>query len=258
MEKLFIAVIVLFVCFTTNAQDSLCVFKINGSAFNKTKTSLKPITKGTFIHKKEALLLDEKSSITAINASGDAYKLEGVGEYKFQQILNNKIIPESRSLTSKYLKLIWKELTNSNTNKTIIGGVFRGDVLMRFPKDSSKVVSSKVSFKWQFNETDKLYYLIIRNTKTGELLKIEADGSTLSLYKSNPIFAEGNSFHWMVSTNEFPNLKNSPFYNFSLINREEYKALQLEYLDVIKDLKKMGLTEEEIENSLCETYRICK
>ena len=71
-------------------------------------------------------------------------------------------------------------------------------------------------------------------------------------------FNAGNQYEWSVSTEEFPNLKNILFYSFTLIQRLEYKALKERFSEVISDLKTLGFTDSEIEESICETYGVCK
>ncbi len=252
--------IILFCCFVSvlNAQDSLCVFKVKGTAYCKQSNVLKPLSKGTFIPKSSNLILAESAEITAIDSKGEAFKIDKAGEYKFSKILQHKAIKNAQGLTTKYLKLIWDELTKKGSGKTIIGGVYRGDILMEFPIDSTKTASSKLSFSWKKQNEDANYFIFIRNIETDEVYKFSTNGTTLTLYKDNPIFYEGDDYEWSVSTEEFPNLKNIPFYSFTLIERSEYKALKQEFIEVITDLKALGLTDSEIEESLCKTYGICK
>lgn len=257
MEKSVALVLLLCVALVSNAQDSLCVFNIKGNAYTKISNSVKPLTKGSFINRTATIFLEESSKITAINSEGEAFKIEEGGTYKFAQLLKDKV-ENSKNLTSKYLKLIWNEFTKNESTKTVIGGVFRGDVLMVHPQDSVIWASSKLTFTWNTQEDTSIYYLFIRNIATDEVLKLATNGSQVTLYKEQHLFLEGAEFEWTVSTTEFPNLKNIPFYNFTLIKKNSYADLKLNYKDLVTDLKGLGLTESEIEASLCETYKLCK
>ena len=252
--------IIVLCCFVSilNSQDSLCVFNVKGTAYCKLSNALKPLTKGSFIPKSSNIILAESAEITAIDSKGIAFKVDKAGEYKFNKILQHKAIKNAQGLTTKYLKLIWDELTNKGSGKTIIGGVYRGGILMEFPKDSTKTASSKLVFSWKEHNEDANYYVFIRNIETVEVHKFSTNGTSLTLYNENPIFYEGNEFEWAVSTEEFPNLKNIPFYSFTLIERAEYEAFRSKIKEVINDLKTLGLTDAEIEVSICETYGICK
>lgn len=258
MGKSFI--IITLTCFTISlsAQDSLCVFNVKGSAYSKIKSELKPITKGMFITEKSTLLVNESSEITTINSEGNAYQIKNAGEYKYNNILEHHTLEKAKGLTSKYFKLIWDELLKKNSGKTIIGGVFRGDVLMQFPADSSKLASSKLTFTWKTEDEVKQYYVFIKNIETEESLKFGTNGSELSLFKDHALFSEGDQFEWSVSTNEFPNLKNISFYSFTIIDRSDYDNIKSSYNDLIADLETLGLSRSEVEHIICETYRLCK
>jgi len=240
------------------AQDSLCVFNVNGNAFVKTDRKIMPLKKGALLNKNVEILVKSPSEITLINANGEAYKIERVGDYKFNDIINKGRIKDQKSLTSKYFKLVWDEFLQKESGKTAIGGVFRGDVLMEFPQDSTKLAGSKLNFKWKNSEENKTYYLFIKNLKTEDILKLSTNGNEISLYKTQAIFSEGDVFEWTVSTLEFPNLKNMPFSTFQLMSREEYAAFLESQSVLIENLKALRLTDEEVLNSLCETYDICK
>lgn len=217
-----------------------------------------PLTKGMFIKDKSTVLVSRTTEIIAISAGGEAFQINKEGEYKYSRILKQRVIENSKGLTSKYFKLIWDELLKKSSGKTIIGGVFRGDILMEFPLDSTSMASSRLTFKWKTEDGVKQYYFFIKNVESEEVIKLATNGSELSLYKNQAIFSNGNKFQWSVSKIEFPNHKNIPFYTFTLIDRAEYDVLKTNYKDLINDLKVLGLSNAEIENSLCETYRICK
>ncbi|BAO74636.1 hypothetical protein WPG_0406 [Winogradskyella sp. PG-2] len=204
------------------------------------------------------MLVNESTKITAINSKGEAFQISKSGEYNYNKILEHNVLKNAKGLTSKYFKLIWDELLKKNSGKTIIGGVFRGDLLMQSPIDSTMLASSKLTFKWTTDKDTPQYYLFIKNIETEEIFKFATNGSELSLYKDHSIFSQGVSFQWSVSISEFPNLKNIPFYSFTLIDRVEYESIKTSYKDLINDLKTLGFNESEIENSLCETYGICK
>lgn len=252
--------IIFLLCFAGfgYGQDSLCVFNLKGTAYSKTSKKIEPITKGVFINKAEIILLSESSELIAINAKGDAFKVDKTGEYKFNNILSKPVIKNTQGLTKKYFKIIWDQLLKKKSGKTVIGGVFRGDVLMDFPKDSIKWAGSKITFKWKTIEDTSQYYLFVKNLKTDQILKLATNGNELALYKTNAFFSEGNIFQWAVTTIEFPNLKNIPFYTLEYIDKATYETEKAKYTILIKDLKLLGLSSSEIEDSLCESYGICK
>lgn len=258
MEKPFVIILLFFCLCTINAQDSLCVYKTGSGVLAKFNTQKRPLQKGDFLNENSTVYLTSSSDITLINSAGEVFNLKNVGAYTYKSILEYKAIEDQRSLTSKYFKLIWDELLKRKSGKTIIGGVFRGDVLMQFPKDSTKTASSKLTFSWKPESETSQYFVFIRSKNSEEVHKFATNGNELSLYKGNPIFSDGETFEWSVSTKEFPSFKNIPFYTFTLIDRSEYETLKSNYKDLINDLEALGLTSTEIEGTLCETYGICK
>ena len=253
------ALILFFLCAALgNAQDSLCVFKSSSSVLVELEGIKRPLKKGDFLTGKGKVHLMSPSEVTFINSEGDAFGVTNVGIYTYKAILNHRAIEEQKSLTSKYFKLIWDELLKRKSGETIIGGVFRGDVLMEFPIDNTKTASSKLSFIWKPDPDAIQYYVFIRPKDSDEVYKFATNGNTFQVYKDNPIFANVKEFEWSVSTSEFPNLKNIPFYSFTILDRNEYEVLKSGYKDLITDLKTLGLSTSEIEEVLCETYGVCK
>jgi len=239
------------------AQDSLCVFNINGSVYAQTAGSLLPISKGMFLNKSTKVMLGESSGITAINDEGSAYQIKTAGEYKYASILRQKALKDSEGLSSKYFKFIWNEMAGKGSKETVIGGVFRGEVLMMSPVDSAKIANSKITFKWQEEIEAEVYYLFIRNVDSDEIIKLATSGTELSIYLDSNIDIE-NTIEWSVATTEFPNLKNIPFYTISLIDRNEFYHYLKDFEDLISDLKILGLSKNQIEKTICQTYGICK
>ena len=259
MGKSFIKLIFILGCYSVVfGQDSLCVFKTKGIVLMDFLHQKKPITKGDFILRNSKVSVLAKSEITVIDAKGSVYFIDKTGDYQFKDILKHQKKTQDSNLTSGYFKYIWSELLGEKANKAIIAGVYRGTILMKFPKDSSKIYNSKITFKWDLIDNEKLYAFFIKNEITAEILKIESNGSQLSLFEDHPIFVDGNSFSWAVSKDAFPNLKNITFNHFTLINRETYEVNKLTFDDFIADLKQIGTSDAEIETILCERFLLCK
>lgn len=259
MEKLFIRlVLALFFCQFSFGQDTLYVYKTKGTSLvelNKKQITLK---KGYAIDRSSIVKVLPNASFTSIDNVGNVYYVDIKGAYNLGGLLNFRKKKNSSSLTRTYFKHIWNELMQNNNTDVLIGGVFRGEVLMKYPIDSSKVASSKIAFKWQIDEETKFYYVFIKNIITDKIFKIEIQGSQLSLYDDNSVFSDSDRFEWSVSTDEFPNLDNIPFYSFQLIDRNNYESQVLKYNSFIQDLVSIGTTDFEIETILCETYGLCK
>ena len=258
MEKLLIRTLICF-CFiqTISAQDSLCVFGTKGTVFKQLYSKKIPLGKGDIISIKDKLTVLPNSQLTALGKVGDLYVISKQGTYSFKNILQFKQEKAAKNVTSLYLKYLWNELTHKNEKKALVGGVFRGAVLMKSPKDSTIIANSKVTLEWRSNGIDSLYYVFIKNKKTNSVFKFETNGSHLVFEKENPIFEGSTEFEWFVTTEAFPNINNIPFYTFTKLNYEDYEKLKNSYQDLVTDLRAFGYNEDEIKNILCSQYKLC-
>lgn len=258
MEKLYIKLV--FLCLATVAfsQDTLCVYKTKGMSFIEINSQQKSLKKGTLIGKKDIIKILPDAKVTAIDNMGNSYDINKEGTYSLKYLRNFKTTKATSNFTVRYFKHLWDELRDKSEDKALIAGVFRGETLMRFPKDSCKIANSKIVFKWDAELSNNLYYLFVKNSSTNEVLKIETNGSQIALYDEHPIFNEGDIFQWTVTKEAFPNLDNIPFFNFKLIDRNTYETLKTKYSEFITDLENLGHSEIEINTILCETYGLCK
>lgn len=258
MEKLFIRIVFILFCVVSTAQDKLCVYKTQGASIIEKNNKQMAIKKGTIIDKMSVVKLFPDSEIIAIDNTGNTYMIKKAGDFSLKHLLNFKTKKNSSSFTASYFKHIWNEMTAENNEKVLIAGVFRGEVLMTYPHDKSKVANSKIVFKWHELVNTELYYVFVKNPITDDILKIETNGTHLALYDDNAIFQDSYSFDWTVSTEAFPNLDNIPFHNFNIIDRNEYMKLKENYSEFIDDLQSLGLTDSIIEDLLCKLHGLCK
>lgn len=259
MGKLFIRLIIFFSFIQLAlSQDTLCVYKTTGTSLVELNSKKITLQKGGILTKKSIVTVLSNSEFTAIDNKGNTYVVNIEGKYSLLDLLNFKVTQEQSNFTAAYFKHVWDDLTNQGNNETRIAGVFRGESLMVFPKDKSKIANSKLLFKWDVMSNSNLYYLFLKNTSNNEILKIETNGSQLALYEDNLIFNEGDFFEWAISTDAFPSLDNIPFFGFQLIDRNTYETEKSEYSGFINDLKTLGHSEKEIELILCKTYGLCK
>lgn len=260
METYRNTLIVVFIALSihwVSAQETLCVFKTSPNIF-RSSSPAKALGKGALIQTADVVTLKTGDMLSLIDKNGSLYKIETSGKYTYKQLTDHKVEEDKSSLTSKYFKYLWEEMTHASGSETIIGGVFRGENLMKFPIDSALVVSSKIKFTWETDSAFDTYYFFLRNVETQELLKLETNGSELGLFKGNPILDQGTLFEWYVDTEAFPNLDNKTFSSFTLIDRATYESKKEPFRPFINDLKATGLSEQEIELILCEAYGLCK
>src|SRR5690606_33545669 len=206
---------------TLFAQESLCVYKASGFS----NTEIQPqfsLKKGALVSKADKVTITKGSSLTLIDKSGHVYTVKEAGAFSFKELLSHKETSEKTSVTAGYFKYVWEELTNSGKSKTVIGGVFRGEKLMLFPIDSSKIVSHQLSFKWKTDSLHTSYFLFIKYLKLFALLKLRKVGSEISLVSEHPKFNPYESFECTVSTKANPNVVNSVSYSFVILDNESF------------------------------------
>jgi len=255
MGKLFIKIVLfLFFIQVSLAQESLCVYKVSGKVTSNKKN--KSLSKGSLINKADAIKISAKSQLIAIDNEGSLYELNILGNYSFSSILKNKKAIDKSGITSKYFKFVWSELTHEKEVKKSIAGVFRGTVLMQYPPENAALAGQKIVIKWDA-EANTLHYVFLRNVTDDSILKLEVQGNQLALYTDNAIFNNGSKFEWSVSNEEFPNLKNIPFYRFTTLSYSEYSEAIKQYQPIVDELKLLGLSQQEINETLCQTYGIC-
>lgn len=254
----YLSIIVYLFTIVASAQDSLCVFKTKGATYGMAKNGLYALKKGTYIKSKSKVILDENSGLLTIDENGLSYQLDSKGTYEYATLVKAKTSKNKAGLTSKYFKIIWDEMRNKKQGSALVGGVFRGEKLMLFPQDDAKIASSKLVFSWKAIEDASNYYIFIRHPETDDILKMATTGTELTLYKNQPYFEGKSDLEWVVSTEEFPNLNNLPFNTFKLISKNDYRDWLDTQADLISELKNLGMTEDEITQSLCETYAVCR
>lgn len=255
MGKLFIKIVLfLFFVQVSYAQESLCVYKVSGIVTLNKKT--KSLSKGSLINKTDVVKLSAKSKLIAIDDEGSLFELNKLGDYAFSSILKNKKATEKSGLTSKYFKFVWSELTHKKEENKSIAGVFRGNVLMKYPPENTSLAGQKIVLKWD-GDTQTSYYLFVRNVTDDSLLKLETNGNQIALYSDSEIFKNGTTFEWTVSTEEFPNIKNIPFYRFITISYSEYSDEIKKHQPLIEELQELGLNENEISYEICKNSRLC-
>lgn len=240
------------------AQDSLCVFKTKGTILREYSSKKTALKKGDFITGKDKLFVSNNSQLIAISNQGDLFIVTKEGKYTFDKLLQFKQKKGDKDITSLYLKYLWSKITSHGEKKSIIAGAFRGNALMQYPKDSTITANSNITLQWKLNKPDSLYYVFIRNKKTKSMFKFESNGSHLVFEKDNPIFDGSTEFEWSVTTEAFPNVKNIPFYTFTLIDREKYEQQKKGYKDLIDELRVMEFNDDFIESVLCEYYKLCR
>ena len=242
------------------AQENFIVFKVDGTPILKHNDTLRSISKGSLLNNNSRVTLKNSDSFLMIDKAGSLYNVDKTGDYAYADLQKIPADVDDTSFTKKYFTYVWKQFTNNTNTRSKGGVVYRVDnnSLMFQPTDSVKIYFPEVRFVWKKGkEKDKTYYFILKDLKTNSITKIGTTDNNVTLFVDNNILKRDNSYEWTVSETKYPNLDKVPFYNFELINTEEFKKLQAEINNITTDLQKLGFTPEEIKVMLCEDYRIC-
>ena len=264
MEKLYpikyISLITLVFCCLSvgKAQDTLMVFKVNGSPILKVNDSLKSLSKGSKISSNAIVSLKANDDLLLINEKGACYKIDEPREYKFSEVLNHPVAEDNSSFTKKYFTYVWNQFVKNTKSKAKIGVVIRGvPVILLQPNDSSMIYISKIKFVWDIKSIQEESFFLLRDIETDHLSKFGVTSSSLTLFVDNQILKKGKAYQWAISDQDFPNLEQVEFYNFSLLTSDELKLLEPDIDLFKKELSAFGFTSDEIRTLLCTDYKIC-
>jgi hypothetical protein len=214
--------IIIFICsflfvLNTFAQTQLVVYQVNGNV--TIKESKKKVFVGTLIDIKSTLIVQNGSCILLDNQS-KMYEVSEKGTASFSSIKENKISSNSKSVSNRYLKYVYKKFLRQEEKNSIYGAVIRGNELLNFPKNYSYFLpNSFVDFNWNSIGQEE-FYLWILNEKTNTIVgKYRLDyANSLSLLLP---FKKG-VYKWTVTTENSLG-KNSTFYFFEIVRSNEFK-----------------------------------
>ena len=262
MEKLYsikyISLITLVLCCLSvgNAQNSLMVFKVNGSPILKVNDSLKSLSKGSQISSNASITLNANDDLLLINEKGNCYKINEPREYLFSEVLNNPVAVDNSSFTKKYFTYVWDQFVKNIKSKVKTGVVYRNDNLILLqPSDSVKIYNPEIKFVWNIEAEDSFF--LLRDIETDHISKFGVTGNYLTLFVDNEFLEKGKAYQWAVSDTKFPNLDDVEFYKFSLLTTDEFNVLKPDIDLFKKELSALGFTSNEIRTLLCTDYKIC-
>ena len=246
--------------FSLQAQDEFFVYLLKGEPYIDQNDSIKPISRGSIIEKNAKLILGKKDVVHYIDDEGELYKVSKKGSFKFNEL--KKIDPKanSTSFSKNYFTYLWNQFTNAVDNKKNKSGVvYRGDdiFLMQNPTDSAKVYASEIRFEWKkIPKKKKDYYFILKDVETGHVIKLGTPSNELTLFVHDSIIKQGKSYQWAITETKYFNENEVAFYNFSILNKSEFKALEPKINELSNYLKSLGLNKKEIKATISEDYKI--
>ncbi len=263
MKKwLFVLYSLFFVMQHTSAQQDFLVYNLSGEPYFLKNDSIESITKGSLIDRNTLIVMHMNDKLHYYNDKGEVFELNEKGEYTYRTLKKISAVKDNSTLTGNGFRYLWKELTgNMATRNDKSGVVYRGDdiVLMRHPADSIRIHYSEIKFEWDsIKGKTKDYYLILKDVDTDKTIKIGTLGTSISLFVDGTILKEGGNYKWAIVETKFPNDNKTIFYNFKILTKSEFEALQKNEIKEISNfLVKLGLSKKEIRKNICQDYNIC-
>jgi hypothetical protein len=246
--------------FSTQGQNDFFVHFYKGVPFVEQHDSIKPISRGSIIEKDAKLIINKKDVVHLIDDKGEVYKISKTGKYKRKEL--KKLDPEknSSSFSKSFFTSLWIQFTNaaaSKKNKSAV--VYRGDdiFLMQNPIDSAKVYTSEIRFEWKsVPKKTKDYYLIIKDVETGAISKFGTPTNELTLFVDDINLKQSKSYQWAITETKYAHENELSFFNFSILNKSEFKAIEPDIKELTKYFKLLGLSKKEIKATISEDYKI--
>lgn len=234
MKKSLIYILILLIFATDIAgqNKSFKVFYSQGSTFLLTGNKKTAVLKDMLIGESQSISIDKNASLILISPDGIAFPLTVAGKYTYAKLLSILSLID-KGLSYKYLTYVVHEMTESHEAKKdkVIGGVFRGEMLLRFPVDSCLVIRDTIKFSWLSGVSSPLLFLNISDKNHKPVFSKSLRDTTYN-YKVLPKDAD-QDFVWAVGEEPYQtrNVENRTFTVASLVTAERLKKelLELEF-----------------------------
>lgn len=224
MKHVFIAAIVLL-GFSASAQEAIKVFYTRGDAKiveNKTET---PCVRGMNLSS-GVLVVEEGGIVILVSAAGQNLKIADPGEYAYKSLVKLYKSAEG-NLTQEYFKYVWSQMSEGDDDKKVAEvrtAVYRGDIAMFLPPDSTVIYSQQIPFTWKGGNEKQYFYLWSDDQK---LLAFQTADSMLTMDMDAFVFEPGAHYQWEVATTN-PPPANLPKNTFRVLSGKEAKQVDME------------------------------
>lgn len=260
MEKLFISLIscLLFLSsFSVKAQE-YAVFKCNGYSTNTVNKTEKIIRKGNIINK-GVISVIEKDTILLLDTNGVFYQLDTDKNYDVSEVSKYQKQKSEEEFSKKYFSYVWKQMRNKDLTSNHTGNVYRDDKInvMISPTDSISIYKNEVVFTWEENKEKEFSYFFLKNINDNTMTTIKVKGNNLSLFSDNKLLVKGKFYSWAIAYEKYPAFDRVKFNSFEYLTQEQYTNSLMKFNSIDEDLKKLGYTNTEIKQFICEYFNLC-
>ena len=205
--------------FSTATEFSF--FYISGEVYVINGNTRSTAISGIVIAPHESVQLGEKGYAVIARNGSEAIILDMPGIYSVPDIAV-MFTKNRESISSRFFSYLVAEMFgHGNTEgEHIPGGVERAGVLMRFPPDSSLLLSKNISFRWLLSEPGSPLYFTLRNSMDETVAHTARYDSSCSVTIEQP--TQGDYYTWIVSSHP---MATEPVYTFTLAGDAQIKEI---------------------------------
>lgn len=260
MEKfLFLRLALFFILlpFSVNAQE-YAVFRTSGSPIYIEGTKSVPIAKGSLL-KAGKVTLASKDALVMVNNKGEVFEINDPGSYAVPNFGKFRKENSEENFTNKYFSYVWKQMSQKETTQTHTGNVYRDALVdvLKTPVDSTSIFKNEVRFSWETQKNNQQYYFFLENREAKTISKMKISGNSLTLYAGSNLLEKGNTYYWGVATTEYPDFTRIKMNQLNYLSNDQFQMRKKEIEALTQDLRKMGLSENEIDEQLCQYFKFC-
>ena len=232
MKHVLIAVLGLF-SWSLSAQDAIKVFYTRGDSKIIENKSETPCARGMNITS-GTLVVPEDGIVILVSAAGQHLKIADPGEYAYKSLIKLYNSAEG-NLTQDYFKYVWSQMSEGEDDKKVAevrSSVYRGDIAMFLPPDSTVIYSRQIPFTWKGGSEKQYFYLWSGDQK---MLAFQMRDSMLTMDMDAFLFEPGQYYQWEVATTN-PAPSNLPKNTFRVLSGKQAKEVDEEYRALEKEI----------------------
>jgi hypothetical protein len=183
--------------------ETFRVFHLSGTVYKNSETIRTNIIIDDVL-KNTDIFLEDNSHLILFSTEGVPVSLNQKGNYRFKDLQNICFKPD-KSITDTYFGYIWDCITGKEVYEkdTIRAYTSRGkDIMMKFPCDSSVIISARVTFSWISIHNVETYYFKLADPAGRIVLDTALTDTSYSWFPDKEQASREGYYHWIVGVDE--------------------------------------------------------
>lgn len=217
------------------SDNALKVYHYSGNVKVQKSGQVEDARRGIAINKACIIrLITPASRVMLIDSTGVYAVLDRQGAYSFDSVARMIRQLSKRGVSSKFFQYVWISFTEKHGHEempnNVMAGVFRGNLPMKAPADSSIVNGSNITFKWIKERLKLPYRFILRDAVSHKEIinKVLKEELEITVPVNATSFVPGHEYEWSVDENDAKHPHNI-FYKFVLAKQEDMTAVKADY-----------------------------